>query len=75
MSAASFYLLNWSIGKGGQTHGKKEHKRVEGKSDQFGREAVEAVIRAEYNRCRSQNELAEAGVYFGKISTRRKNEE
>ena len=43
--------------------------------DQFGREAVEAVIRAEYNRCRSQNELAEAGVYFGKISTRRKNEE
>lgn len=43
--------------------------------DQFGREAVEAVIRAEYNRCRSQNELVEAGVYFGKISTRRKNEE
>lgn len=41
----------------------------------FLREAVEAVIRAEYNRCRSQNELAEAGVYFGKISTRRKNEE
>ena len=31
--------------------------------DQFGREAVEAVIRAEYNRCRSQNELAEAGVF------------
>ena len=40
--------------------------------DQYGKEAV---IRAEYNRCRSQNELAETGVYFGKISTRKKNEE
>ena len=36
--------------------------------DQFGREAVEAVIRAEYNRCRSQNELAEAGVYILEVN-------
>lgn len=31
--------------------------------DQFGREAVEAVIRAEYNRCRAQGELGPAGGY------------
>ena len=36
--------------------------------DQFGREAV---IRAEYNRCRNQDELAPAGKYFGRISVRR----
>ena len=39
--------------------------------DQFGREAVESIIRAEYNRCRSRNELAPAGKYFGRISVRR----
>ena len=39
--------------------------------DQFGREAVEAVIRAEYNRCRNQDELAPAGKYFGRISARK----
>lgn len=39
--------------------------------DQFGREAVEAIIRAEYNRCRNQDELASAGKYFGRISMRR----
>ena len=39
--------------------------------DQFGREAVEAIIRAEYNRCRNQDELAPAGKYFGRISVRR----
>jgi hypothetical protein len=27
------------------------------------------------DRCRNQNELADAGVYFGRISTRRKTEE
>lgn len=35
------------------------------------REAVEAIIRAEYNRCRNQGELAPAGKYFGRISVRR----
>lgn len=39
--------------------------------DQFGREAVEAIIRAEYNRCRNQEGLAPAGKYFGRISMRR----
>lgn len=43
--------------------------------DQFGREAVEAIIRAEYNRCRNQDELAPAGKYFGRISVRRDIEE
>ncbi len=43
--------------------------------DQFGREAVEAIIRAEYNRCRNQEELAPAGKYFGRISVRRDMEE
>ena len=38
---------------------------------QFGREAVEEIIRAEYNRCRNQDELAPAGKYFGRISVRR----
>ncbi len=31
--------------------------------DQYGRDAVEAVIRAEYNRCRDQGELGPAGDY------------
>lgn len=31
--------------------------------DQYGRDAVEAVIRAEYNRCRDQGELGPAGSY------------
>ena len=31
--------------------------------DQYGREAVESVIRAEYNRCRAQGELGPAGAY------------
>lgn len=31
--------------------------------DQYGRETVEAVIRAEYNRCRDQGELGPAGDY------------
>ena len=38
--------------------------------DQFGREAVEAVIRAKYNRCRNQDEMASAGMYFGRISVK-----
>ena len=43
--------------------------------DQFGREAVEAIIRAEYNRCRNQDKLAPAGKYFGRISVRRERNE
>ena len=39
--------------------------------DQYGREAVEAIIRAEYNRCRCENTLANATDYFGKISIRK----
>ncbi len=31
--------------------------------DQYGKDAVEAVIRAEYNRCRDQGELGPAGNY------------
>lgn len=31
--------------------------------DQYGKDAVEAVIRAEYNRCRDQGELGSAGDY------------
>ena len=31
--------------------------------DQYGREAVESIIRAEYNRCRAQGELGPAGDY------------
>lgn len=31
--------------------------------DQYGREAVESIIRAEYNRCRAQGELGPAGAY------------
>ncbi len=31
--------------------------------DQYGKDAVEAVIRAEYNRCRDQGELGPAGGY------------
>jgi len=31
--------------------------------DQYGREAVESIIRAEYSRCRDQGELGPAGGY------------
>ena len=31
--------------------------------DQYGREAVESLIRAEYNRCRAQGELGPTGDY------------
>ena len=31
--------------------------------DQYGREAVESIIRAEYNRCRAQGELGPTGDY------------
>lgn len=43
--------------------------------DQYGREAVEAIIRAEYNRCRLQNSLQPQSAYFGNISIRRSNAE
>ncbi len=31
--------------------------------DQYGRNAVESIIRAEYSRCRDQGELGDAGTY------------
>lgn len=43
--------------------------------DRYGCEAVEAIIRAEYNRCRSENTLATASAYFGNISVRRETTE
>ena len=43
--------------------------------DQFGRDAVEAIIRAEYNRCRLQNTLQPQSAYLGSISVRRGNTE
>ena len=43
--------------------------------DQYGREAVEAIIRAEYNRCRLQNTLQPQSAYLGSISVRRGNAE
>lgn len=39
--------------------------------DEYGRDAVEAIIRAEYNRCRSMNTLAPASAYYGNISVRK----
>ena len=39
--------------------------------DTYGRDAVEAIIRAEYNRCRNENTLAPAAAYFGNISLRK----
>lgn len=43
--------------------------------DQYGREAVEAIIRAEYNRCRLQNTLQPQSTYLESISVRRGNTE
>ena len=43
--------------------------------DGYGREAVEAIIRAEYNRCRAENTLATASAYYGSISVRRETTE
>lgn len=43
--------------------------------DQYGREAVEAIIRAEYNRCRNENTLASSAAYFGNISIRKESAE
>lgn len=39
--------------------------------DTYGRDAVEAIIRAEYNRCRNENTLAPAAAYLGNISLRK----
>lgn len=39
--------------------------------DQYGREAVEAIIRAEYNRCRAENVLLSASAFYGSISIRK----
>lgn len=39
--------------------------------DQYGRDAVEAIIRAEYNRCRTENTLCPATAYSGHISIKR----
>ena len=39
--------------------------------DQYGRSAVEAIIRAEYNRCRVENTLCPAAAYSGRISIKR----
>ena len=39
--------------------------------DQYGRDAVEAIIRAEYNRCRCENTLCPATAYSGHISIKR----
>ena len=39
--------------------------------DQYGRDAVEAIIRAEYNRCRAENTLCPAAAYSGRISIKR----
>ena len=39
--------------------------------DQYGRSAVEAIIRAEYNRCRCENTLCPAAAYSGHISIKR----
>ena len=39
--------------------------------DQYGRDAVEAIIRAEYNRCRCENTLCPATAYTGHISMKR----
>ena len=39
--------------------------------DSYGREAVEAIIREEYNRCRNENTLTPAAAYYGSISIRK----
>ena len=39
--------------------------------DQYGRDAVEAIIRAEYNRCRAENTLCLAAAYTGHITVKR----
>ena len=41
--------------------------------DQYGRDAVEAIIRAEYNRCRCENTLGPATAYAGHISIKRED--
>ena len=43
--------------------------------DGYGREAVEVIIRAEYNRCRSENTLAPVMAYYGSISVRKESSE
>ena len=41
--------------------------------DQYGRDAVEAIIRAEYNRCRCENTLCPATAYSGYITIKRQD--
>ena len=39
--------------------------------DQYGRSAVEAIIRAEYNRCSAETTLCPAAAYSGRIFIKR----
>lgn len=39
--------------------------------DQYGRNAVEAIIHAEYSRCRAENTLGDASIYSGSIHIKR----
>ena len=43
--------------------------------DEYGRNAVEAIIRAEYDRCKSMKTLGPVSAYFGSISIRREKTE
>lgn len=41
--------------------------------DEYGREAVESIVRAEYNRCRAENKLTDANVYSASIRIKTDN--
>lgn len=59
LSGDEFELLALSAVEEDLTDNALKYARL----DQYGRDAVESIIRAEYNRCRAENTLTEPAAY------------
>ena len=67
MGYSSNFFVIWTISRADLT----EYALKYAPLDPYGRDAVEAIIRAEYNRCRCENTLCPATAYTGHISIKR----
>ena len=67
MGYSSNFFVIWTISRADLTEYALKYPPL----DQYGRDAVEAIIRAEYNRCRCENTLCPATAYTGHISIKR----
>ena len=67
MGYSSNFFVIWTISRADLT----EYALKYAPLDPYVRDAVEAIIRAEYNRCRCENTLCPATAYTGHISIKR----